>query len=130
MRIYKTRNIFDPILITTSFHFFTLYFIVENFYYSSIVILSTTFSLIWHYEYEYNNTYYILDYFFATLLTLYERFNGNDKLFIIYVNILVLVINKMVEILSFYKFLNYKIGHSLFHVLSAVKTNFIAYKIK
>ena len=124
----KTRHIFDPILITTSFHFFTLYFIIENFYYSAIVILSTTFSLIWHYEYEYNKMYYMLDYFFATLLTLYEIFNGNDKLFIIYVNILVLVINKLVEILSFYKFLNYKIGHSLFHVLSAAKTNFIAYK--
>lgn len=124
------RNIFDPVLLTTSLHFLTLYFTISNIYYSTIIILSTSSSLIWHSNYEHNYFHYILDYFFAILLTTYEIFNGNDKIFIIYINIVVLVVNKLTDVLSLYKLLNYTTGHSLFHIISSIKCFYVSYKFQ
>ena len=124
------RNICDPILLTTSLHFLSLYFTISNFYYSIIIILSTSSSLIWHINYEYNYIYYILDYFFAILLTTYEIVTGNDKIFIMYINIVVFIVNKLTDILSLHKLISYTTGHSLFHIISSIKCFYVSYKFQ
>lgn len=122
------RQNFEPILWTTSLHFLSLYFTMSNFYYSSIVILSTSSSIIWHREYECSYNQYVLDYFFATLLTMFEIHNGNDKTFIIYANLFVFIVNKATDVLSSHKILKYTTAHSFFHIISSIKTIYISYK--
>lgn len=72
--LIKYREILDPIMLSILPHFITLYYTIDNLYYSSIIILSSCSSIIWHYEFENNYNYYLIDYFFAILLTTYELF--------------------------------------------------------
>jgi hypothetical protein len=128
--MYKYRKILDPILISILPHFITLYYTLDNLYYSSIIILSSCSSIIWHYEFENNYNYYLIDYFFALLLTSCEIFYTNQVITVLKCNILMLFINKFTDILSYYKILNYTSGHTFFHISNSLKTIFIASKFK
>ena len=128
--MYKYRDILDPILISILPHFITLYYTLDNLYYSSIIILSSCSSIVWHYDFENNYNYYLIDYFFALLLTSYEILYTNEVMTVLNCNILIFFINKLTDMLSYYKILNYTLGHTFFHISHSLKTIFIASKFK
>ena len=124
------RKILDPILLSILPHFITLYYTKDNLYYSTIIILSSCSSIIWHYEFENNYNYYLIDYFFALVLSAYEISYTEDIITVFNCNILMLFINKMTDIFSQYNIINYTIGHTFFHISHSLKTIFIASKFK
>lgn len=128
--MYKYRAILDPIILSILPHFITLYYTLDNLFYSSIIILSSCSSIVWHYEFENNYNYYLIDYFFALLLTSYEIYYTNEIIIVLNSNVLILFINKLTDILSYYNILNYNTGHTFFHLSHSLKTIFIASKFK
>jgi hypothetical protein len=50
----------------------------------------------------------------------------SDFLFVIECNVMVFTVNKMFDFLSGYDILEYDIGHGIFHIVSALKTYYIA----
>jgi len=132
--MYKNNNnyreLLDPILLSIFPHFITLYYTLNNFYYSSIVVLSSCSSILWHYNFENNYNYYLVDYLFAVTLTAYEISYTNEIITVFNCNMCMLFINKLTDVLSYYNILNYKTGHTFFHLLHSAKTIYIASKFK
>jgi len=64
------------------------------------------------------------------LLTTYEIYCTNELITVLNCNIIILFINKLTDMLSFYNVINYTTGHTLFHLLHSIKTIFIASKLK
>ena len=128
----RTRYKHDLILVSIIPHLFSLYFTTGDIVYSSIILTSSSFSFIWHKNHEPRNILLYCDYTFATILTFYEILNmyyNNYNFFYlsIYLNMLVLLFNKMVYILSIYRYINYNKWHSAYHIFSSAKTIFISY---
>ena len=126
----KHRYINDLVIITTLPHYIGLYYIFDDFYYSLILILASSSSVLWHSK-EDDEYLYIIDHVLALSLSGYEILNNNnedDKYIAIYSNIFVLLINKLMDLLTFYNIVTYDFSHSLYHLFSSCKTVYIAYK--
>jgi hypothetical protein len=124
----KHRCINDLVIITTLPHYIALYFIYNDIYYSSIVILASSSSVLWHSK-EDDKYLYTIDHILAGFLTCYEIINisdGNNKNVAIYSNIFVLLIHKLMDLLTFYNFATYELSHSIYHLFSSCKTIYIA----
>jgi hypothetical protein len=124
---HKKRSINDIIILTIFPHLFTLFYTRFDFVYSTIIILSSGSSFIWHYNCEPHNHYLLLDYFFAGLISYYEVYKVPEKyqLLTFSYNASILLFNKAVYILSKYKIINYPRWHSVYHILSSIKTIYI-----
>ena len=124
----KHRCINDLVIITTLPHYIALYFTLNNIYYSSILILASSSSVLWHSK-EDDKYLYIIDHTLAGCLTCYEimnSINGDNKNIAIYSNILVLTIHKLMDLLTFYNIITYEFSHSIYHLFSSCKTIYIA----
>jgi hypothetical protein len=91
--------------------------------YNIIVILSSSFSVIWHWYGEPKNIIYYLDYFFALvwfLADVYRSRRANLKSVII-LNTIVFITNICIKYNS-----DYWLYHSLWHLLSSGKSLYIS----
>lgn len=123
------RNYTSNIIITILPHLFGIYYTYDNFLYSSIITISTITSVLWHRTKEQDNTLLFLDYSTATILSLYELYNTYySSLFelTLFLNLSVLFFNKSVYFLSKNRILNYNKWHSVYHILSSIKTIVVA----
>jgi hypothetical protein len=130
--IMYLRSLQSNIILTIFPHLFSLFYTFDNFFYSFIISVSTITSILWHRQREPNNILLYLDYGSASILSFYEIYNTyyiNDKLFTIALcaNIYVLIFNKIVYYLSKELVIKYSLWHSFYHILSALKTTFIAF---
>jgi hypothetical protein len=128
----RIRNDHDYILLSIIPHILSVYFTYDDPTYTSIIIMACLSSYIWHKKHEPNNYLLVTDYTFAGLLSTYEitdtyKYNQKFLYLSIYLNLSVLLFNKMVYVLSKYKIINYNKFHSVYHIFSACKTIFISY---
>jgi hypothetical protein len=122
------------LILTTLPHYCAIKY-TKSYVYISIIIASTTMSIVWHSLCEYRNQLYIhpiggptgiimeIDYGLALLWTMYEMWRGFDTdiyPFIVLSNIVVFVWNQLSK--------NW-IEHSIWHLVSAFKSVFVAYCI-
>jgi hypothetical protein len=126
------RNCDQLIILTIVPHLFALYFSSDNIVYTTIIISSTCSSYVWHYYHEPANYLLLIDYLFAGILSFSEIFymyrnNIQWFYFSIYMNLYVLLFNKLVYILSINKTIKYSKWHSVYHLLSSAKTIFLSY---
>ena len=125
------RNNNDPIIITILPHIFALYYVKTDVIYTTIIISSVCSSYIWHRHCEPHNCLFVIDYTFASILSTYEVVNIyiNKKELLtlcIILNVSVLMFNKIVYVLTLKKYIQYKPWHSFYHILSSLKTIFLA----
>lgn len=121
----------DIIVLSIFPHIISLWFTTNNILYTSIIISSSVSSYFWHMNCEPKNSLLFIDYTFAGVLSVYEvrnvYMNNYDYFYTsILLNIGVLVFNKLVYILSIYNYISYKPWHSFYHILSSLKTIFLA----
>lgn len=126
------RSIKSNVILTILPHLAALYFTFDNFLYSSIILISTITSILWHREREPNNILLYIDYGSATVLSFYEIYSSyyvHNSLFTIALtaNIYVFMFNKLVYFLSIERVIKYSLWHSVYHILSSVKTTVIAF---
>ena len=124
-----SRSIYDNIILTIFPHLFSLFYTINNISYSSLILISTLSSVLWHLDRE-KNKFLFFDYMCALFLFLYEINIGIEyKILksVVYSNILLVIMNKTILILSINKKINYIKWHSMFHLMSSLKTFFIAY---
>ena len=125
------RKLNDKILISILPHLLTLCYVYDNIPYSTVIISSFLTSFIWHYNYEPSDRLLVLDYTFACALSFYEVTNlyihNHDWFYFgISLNFSVLLFNKLVYILSIYRYIKYSYWHSYYHILSSLKTILLA----
>jgi hypothetical protein len=120
------------LLLTTSLHYLAIIPICKNYQsiyiyrlYSNVIMVSTTFSMLWHYY----NTYQlmIMDYYFATIWFLfdigwYKELNNNK---ILILNLIVFIFNIIII-----NFDNYVYYHNIWNIISAIKCMYISYLIR
>ena len=109
----------------------TKYYLTYAFAYCNLIILSTTFSILYHYHEESNNIITMIDYFFAYIWFGYDIFigftytNPYDLTKIIFANFISFIINIQIPNNKYYI-----VNHSLWHLLNSCKciyvTNIIA----
>ena len=126
------RTTSDLIIVTIIPHLFALYFTFNNLSYTTIILASSVSSYLWHKEREPKNHLLLLDYFLAGSLSYYEvinvyNINRDWFYFSIYINWFVLTFNQLVYILSLNKVIKYSQWHSLYHIMSSVKSVLLAY---
>ena len=121
------------IIISTLLHYISIYplLIYNNYYellYIFIIIISTTFSVLYHYYQEANLFINIIDYSLAFLWLIY------DLIFALYIhhlfeialsNIFIFLINIYIPYNYYYKYL-----HTIWHILSAIKCFYVSTLIK
>lgn len=126
------RTTSEFIIVTIIPHLFTLYFTFDNLIYTTIILSSSLSSYIWHKYHEPSNYLLAVDYILAGTLSYYEIFimyNNNKAWFYfsIYVNMFVFTFNQLVYILSLNNIIKYSRWHSLYHIMSSVKSIFLGY---
>ena len=125
----KLRYLNDIIVISIIPHYVALYYTFnKDIYYSGIIILATSSSILWHHKHENDYYLYIVDHFLAICLSGYEIlfYNNEYKQYIIYANLFIFLFHKVVNVLHDCDIVEYSIGHSLYHIASAFKTIFIS----
>lgn len=124
-----SRRYDDWIILSTLPHFYTVWVACYygDYIYSVIVGVTTFASICWHESRESSFEHLIVDYLMTGLLVGYESLLAkSDFLFVIECNVMVFTVNKMFDFLSGYDILEYDIGHGVFHIVSALKTYYIA----
>ena len=120
------------LVISTIPHLFSILPLIKYYtkytkHYINIILLSTTFSILYHAFDESNIIINFFDYFFACIWFLYDLYMGytytNKKtlLQILIANILVFLINIMIP----YN-LSYQLNHSLWHLINASKCFYVS----
>ena len=123
------RCFHDFIILSTVPHLLTIYYTINDIYYTGILTLATMSSVLWHQTHETSKELLYIDYTCALLLACYETYQSSDKIYIIQLNLGLLLINKTMDMLSKYRILKYNIGHGIYHIASCYKTYYIAQKI-
>lgn len=117
------------LIISTLPHFLSIipiikYYRSSAFSYINIIILSSTFSILYHY-YEQSNTFInVIDYFFAMLWVLYDiklSYKTPALYKVLSANCALCLINITIEYSN-----NYIIAHSFWHLLNAGKCFYIS----
>jgi hypothetical protein len=111
--------------------------------YINLIIISSTFSIIWHYYNEPRNILIYFDYYFATMWFISDMIWAMDlnNISIVLLNIGSFIINIIVNysnnnILNniqigniIISMTNYQIYHNLWHVINAMKSIYVSYLI-
>ena len=111
------KKYFHPILFSSCLHIWSFIFINDIFYFI-LVFLCTISSLMWHFNLEKYDYFFTIDYFFSTILTIYEILYSKSFFTALNLNIILFFINKLTDYLYIYNILSYEIGHSFFHFFS------------
>ena len=110
--------------LTCSLHYLAIPLILNKHYvYTATIFLATTLGIIWHtfdilmeLDYIMAGLWFMQDIYWSFILTQYD---------IILLNLIVLILNLMTNFTN-----NYVLYHSIWHVISAIKCIYIAFKIK
>jgi hypothetical protein len=105
-------------ILTTLPHYIALFYTSEDIFYSTLIFLSTTFSVLWHFYNEPETTLKTLDYATASLVTLYEIYCKTQFISVLFLNSAVLALNKVTTPKS--------TGHLFWHLLSSAKYIYVA----
>ena len=105
-------------ILTTLPHYIALFYTGRDFVYSTLILLSTTCSVLWHKYNEPENVLKTVDYTMAGLVTLYEIYCKRQFISVIFLNGAVLALNKMTG--------THDIGHCAWHLVSSAKYIYIA----
>ena len=105
-------------ILTTLPHYIALFYTGKDVVYSTLILLSTTCSVLWHKYNEPENSLKTLDYTMASLVTLYEIYCKRQFISVIFLNGVVLALNKMTG--------THDIGHCVWHLVSSAKYIYIA----
>jgi hypothetical protein len=118
------------LIISTIPHFFSIlpvlkYYRTQTFGYINVIILSTSFSILYHLFEEANHIINFIDYFLALLWLLYDIYLGYPHAKPLYKIILA---NSIVFILNIHIPYNqfYTLNHSLWHILNSYKSIYIS----
>ncbi len=127
---YKMRALTHPLILSTLPHFFAATYPNPPLYRFAI-LLSSTFSVLWHLAGEPDGWLKTLDYSMAGVWTLTELWYAYDHPRGVQVDIIqsalwVAYVNLVVDDLAKKGILSYDVGHSLWHVLSAAKAIAVA----
>lgn len=127
--IFISAKNMNLLILSTIPHFYTLHYITNDKIYFTIVLFSSSFSILWHYLCEPKNFIFFIDYTLGLLWTLYEiyKFRNEYILQVIFMNLFVLFTNILTDEISKKKILEYKYSHSIFHIVSSIKTIYIAF---
>lgn len=118
------------LMISTMLHYFAIIpfsnkILIEQYSnYILTIILSTTFSILWHTNSYPAGILFFMDYSFAHLWflqDLYHGYNKNHLLKILFLNMFVFILN----IFSSYK-IYYYYTHSIWHIISAMKCYYVS----
>jgi hypothetical protein len=110
------------LVLTTVPHLLTIFYTFDDILYSSVIMMATFSSILWHSAKEPVGILRLVDYIFATLLTSYEISCKKDLDIVLALNFLVLITNKMTSC-------NCKL-HCLWHLLSSIKCIYVARNLK
>lgn len=105
-------------IITTIPHYFAILYTKDDYTYTTIIFLSTTFSILWHAYEEPENIIKIFDYILAVLVTLYEIYSKTQYISVFTLNMIVLLLNKTCSPKSK--------AHCLWHIISSLKYIYIS----
>lgn len=102
--------------------------------YASVMSISTTLSIVWHSLGEPSGMILYADYLMAAAWSMYslyliEHIDRKKMNISVPFEILVGVINLSITLGTTYRVLDYKIWHSVWHILSAIKSTYITYNI-
>jgi len=114
------------LIVTSSFHFIALYYALYDTMFACVMFFSIVFSILWHLLDEPMNIIFYLDYLFALIETFCEIYLTADNNYhytkrIIYLNLIILVLNKIIDRCADYAF-----NHSMWHIISALKYYYVA----
>jgi len=117
------------LIISTLPHFISIipikkYYRSSAFSYINIIILSSTFSILYHYYEQSNTVINVFDYFFAVLWVLYDiklTYKTPAIYKVLFINCAMFIINLKIEYDT-----NYTVSHSLWHLLNASKCFYIS----
>jgi hypothetical protein len=104
-------------------------------YYTAIIAFSCSLSLVWHFQKERKNIFFLLDYEFAVAWTVMDFTVAISTapvhiiVTVVFLNIIVLLMNQLGDFLDRKGFVPYEIGHAAWHVLSFSKSIFVAYLV-
>lgn len=122
----KQREILDIVIITTLPHYIALYYTIDNLYYSLIIVMASSSSVLWHIK-EHDPNLYMIDHILAVSLSGYEIINNFEYQYtILSLNIFTFLFCKFMDILSFNEILHYDFTHSAYHLCSSLKTIYVA----
>ena len=139
------RSFTDPVILSTIPHYLALLFVagcqrgplLAGLYlaYAITIGISSTLSLIWHFQKERKNIFFYLDYAFALFWTIGDFVVAiatsplHVILTMIFLNIIVLLTNQLGDYLALHKMIGYETGHAAWHLLSCAKAVFVAYLV-
>jgi len=126
------------LILSTLPHFLSIiplieYYSTYTFGYCNLIILSTTFSILYHYYQETNKIITLIDYFLAYVWFVYDVYfgyaytNSFDLVIIIFVNFISFIIN--IKIPKLMKD-SYIINHSIWHIINSCKTIYVSFIIR
>jgi len=134
------RESTDPLVLSTLPHYICILIIhgvdddlsISSCFYSSVVLISSTLSLMWHLYREPISLIYWLDYGFAVMWVAVEMLMALAEtsisivLTILLLNIFVAFTNQISDYLAVFRVITYTYGHSIWHLLSSCKCIFVA----
>ena len=120
------RCLCDFIILTTIPHLLTLYYSINDVFYTIILLAATFSSILWHKSHETSLKLLYIDYSCAVVLALYEIYKSKNKVEIVYINLGLFTLNKSMDVLSKYRILKYSKSHCIYHIMSCYKTFYIA----
>ena len=101
--------------------------------YNSVVFCSSTLSVLWHYSNTSADSFLgVLDHIFAAIwmATDYYYFKNTQMLHTMFiVNAITFFANMYVSYLDKHRIMSYYVGHSLWHLLSAAKSIYLAHSL-
>ena len=128
----RHRCLHDFIILSTLPHVLTIYYTINDWVYTVILMVATLSSVVWHKSHESSRLLLYIDYTCACLLAAYEIYKSRgeeEKLEIIQINMGLFLFNKTMDLLSKYRILKYNRGHCIYHIVSCYKTYYIAMRV-
>lgn len=128
----RHRCLHDFIILSTLPHVLTIYYTINDWVYTVLLIAATLSSVVWHKSHEISRLLLYIDYTCACLLTAYEIYKSRgeeEKKEIIQINMGLFLLNKTMDLFSKYRILKYNRGHCIYHMVSCYKTYYIAKRV-
>ena len=121
------------IILTSSFHYISIYPLIQYcninnihiFHYINIILISSSFSILYHTFNESNHVITFIDYFLAVIWGLYDillSLSDDFRIIKIFVmNFIIFITNKCISYDD-----DYEYYHSIWHIISAIKCFYVS----
>jgi hypothetical protein len=101
------------LVVSTLPHYLSVVPVLEDKVYVFIILTSSSFSVLWHTYNEPINWIFYLDYLFAGLWAAYDVYKAKQIKKVLLLNLIIFI-------------LNFKLDHSLWHIVSATKCFYVS----